>query len=387
VTITGTNLTGASAVKFGAANAASFTVDNATQITATSPAHAAGTVDVTVTTAGGTSATGANDQFTFVAAPTVTNVSPNSGSDAGGTSVTITGTGFTNASAVNFGATLATTFNVDSDTQITAGSPAHAAGTVDVTVTTAGGTSATSANDQFTFTTAGGGGPTLVGTCTGQVLLATPNPALTDVTQNGVKINGALASVQHTSPVQKIGGRCDASPRPGDPHVPAPTGDLHPKAESFALLGNTSCAPPAVDPNASQAYAENGKVTWTMNETYVDPITNLSHSYKIQADIAVLGTGQNGNGPDVEDIQGIVLTGLAPGAIVRGTIWQDPVIKTGGATGFNTGYEVDNAGVTACADATAGNALIKKLMIGGGGTSATSLIGSSTEGVKFEIGE
>src|SRR5262249_39994677 len=35
----------------------------------TSPAHTAGTVDITVTTAGGTSATNANDQFTFVAAP------------------------------------------------------------------------------------------------------------------------------------------------------------------------------------------------------------------------------------------------------------------------------------------------------------------------------
>ena len=51
MTITGTNFTGATAVKFGATNAASFTVNSATSITATSPAGS-GTVDVTVTTVG-----------------------------------------------------------------------------------------------------------------------------------------------------------------------------------------------------------------------------------------------------------------------------------------------------------------------------------------------
>src|SRR5205823_3641635 len=127
------------------------TVNNATQITATAPAHAAGTVDVTVTTTGGTSATGAADQYTYVAAPTVTNVSPAAGTTAAGTSVTITGTNLTGAPAVSFGGTAATTFTVDSPTQITVTAPAHAAGTVDVTVTAAGGTSATGAADQYTY--------------------------------------------------------------------------------------------------------------------------------------------------------------------------------------------------------------------------------------------
>src|SRR4029077_10807132 len=66
VTIMGTNLTGATAVKFGATAAATFTVNTATQITATSPSGS-GTVDVTVTTPNGTSAPGALDHFTFVA--------------------------------------------------------------------------------------------------------------------------------------------------------------------------------------------------------------------------------------------------------------------------------------------------------------------------------
>jgi hypothetical protein len=55
-------------VKFGATAAASLTVDSATSITATSPSGS-GTVDVTVTTAAGTSATGAADQFTYQSAP------------------------------------------------------------------------------------------------------------------------------------------------------------------------------------------------------------------------------------------------------------------------------------------------------------------------------
>ena len=68
---------------------------NDTTITADSPAGT-GTVDVTVTTPAGTSATSAADQFTYTVAvaPTVTGLSPTTGSQAGGTLVTITGTEF-----------------------------------------------------------------------------------------------------------------------------------------------------------------------------------------------------------------------------------------------------------------------------------------------------
>lgn len=90
-------------------------------------------------------------------APTVASISPTSGPVAGGTTVTVTGTGFagtTGASGVRFGGTNAASYTVNSDTQITAVAPAHAAGTVDVTVTAPGGTSATSASDQFTYVAA-----------------------------------------------------------------------------------------------------------------------------------------------------------------------------------------------------------------------------------------
>jgi hypothetical protein len=84
-------------------------------------------------------------------APTVTMSSPTSGPVAGGTSVTITGTGFTNASLVEFGNTPAASFVVNSDTQITAVSPANSAGFADITVTAVGGTSATGSADKFNY--------------------------------------------------------------------------------------------------------------------------------------------------------------------------------------------------------------------------------------------
>jgi hypothetical protein len=67
----------------------------------------------------------------------------------GNATVTITGTQFTGAGAVLFDGEAATSFTVNSDTQITAVTPAHAAGTVTITVTTPAG-SAESASG-FTY--------------------------------------------------------------------------------------------------------------------------------------------------------------------------------------------------------------------------------------------
>ena len=82
--------------------------------------------------------------------PAVTSLLPASGAEAGGMSVTISGSNFTGATAVAFGGAAATSFVVDSMTQITAITPSGT-GTVDVTVTTPIGTSATSRADQYTY--------------------------------------------------------------------------------------------------------------------------------------------------------------------------------------------------------------------------------------------
>ena len=248
VTITGSGFAGATGVTFGSVPAVSPSVDSDTQITVASPApNASGAVDVTVTTAAGTSATSPADLFTYVtaaaapavtgvspasgaglvtvswlslttarlvpgtspnstdvtpdrpvpvtvtvsppaaapdvsgpvdvvaytgeaasavnpadqfsysgtaAAPAVAGVSPSAGAAAGGDSVAITGSGFTGATDVAFGAASAASMTVDSDIQITATSPAGS-GTVDITVTTPAGTSAQDPADQFTYAPAG----------------------------------------------------------------------------------------------------------------------------------------------------------------------------------------------------------------------------------------
>jgi len=153
VTITGTNLTGATAVEFGATPAAKFTVTSSTSITATSPAHAAGLVDVTVTTAGGTSAISLKDHYKFT--PLVTSVSPTSGPAAGGTTVTVSGSGFalgSSATKIKFGAAASKAVNCASSTQCTAVSPKHEAGTVHVTAVVNKVKSPQTAADQFKFT-------------------------------------------------------------------------------------------------------------------------------------------------------------------------------------------------------------------------------------------
>ena len=143
VTITGTGLAGAKGVSFGGA-AAAITADSATQITVTSPPGNAGTVNIIVVTPSGTAA----GQFTYVAPPVVTAISPARGPTGGGTSVTITGTGLAGATGVSFGGA-AGTITADSATQITVTSPAAGnTGTVNVTVTTPAGTANAG---QFTY--------------------------------------------------------------------------------------------------------------------------------------------------------------------------------------------------------------------------------------------
>jgi hypothetical protein len=143
VTITGTGLSTAIAVHFGA-NTATPTVVSDSVITVAVPAGAAvGSVGVSVTTAGGT-----NNGFTYtyVDVPTVTAFTPGSGPASGGTAVTITGTSLSSTQSVTFGGQSAP-FVVISDTTVTAVAPPTldgAPGPANITVTNTAG-SATAA--------------------------------------------------------------------------------------------------------------------------------------------------------------------------------------------------------------------------------------------------
>jgi prepilin-type processing-associated H-X9-DG protein len=229
VTITGAGFTGAlaSGVLFGTSPATSLTSVTPTQIVAVSPStNTGGPVDVTVsvTLLGNPYKSAVNapaDRFTYL--PVVASLSTSTGPTGGGTSITITGSGFGNASgaltAVNFGSVPASSFTYVSATSITAVAPAvSTAQTVDVTVIVSGATSAINQPaDQFTY-----GAPTVTS------LTNTTGPASggTTVTINGTNFAsgatvtfggvsaGSVAYVSSTqltavSPVSAISGPVD----------------------------------------------------------------------------------------------------------------------------------------------------------------------------------
>ncbi len=153
VTIEGTELGGATEVRFGGVPAASFKVLSGTSITAISPASTAGTVDVTVKGVGGTSAINRKDHFKY--APVVESVSPSHGPVAGGTSVVVVGGGFAvgvGTTAFKFGKATAKSVECASSTSCTVIAPAgKATGAVDVVASIGKSKSAAVTADRFTY--------------------------------------------------------------------------------------------------------------------------------------------------------------------------------------------------------------------------------------------
>jgi phosphodiesterase/alkaline phosphatase D-like protein len=265
VTITGTNLSGATAVKFGSSSATSFKVNSATSITAVSPAGT-GTVHVTVSTPGGTSAPSEADEFSYVPLPAVTGVSPGEGPEGGGTAVTITGTDLSGATVVKFGSADATGVEVTSETTITALAPAGS-GTVHVTVSTPGGTSATSGADEFRYVppptvtgvspnagpTAGGSTVTITGTSLGKATAV----KFGTTAATGVKVNSPT-SITAVSPagsgtvdvrVSTVGGTSATGPADRFNYVPPPTAVT--KAASV-IAQTTTTVNATVNPNGGE---------------------------------------------------------------------------------------------------------------------------------------
>jgi IPT/TIG domain len=144
VTLTGTGFTGATAVNFNGTTAAIFSVVSATQITATVPSGATtGTISVTPLSGPDVISATSFTVTVLPAVPTITSFAPTSAPV--GTVVTLTGTGFTGATAVAFNGTTTAIFVVVSATQITAEVPSGATtGTIAVTTPGGTGTSATS---------------------------------------------------------------------------------------------------------------------------------------------------------------------------------------------------------------------------------------------------
>ncbi len=152
VTILGSGFDGSEDVAFDGLPAAVVLRPDPELIVVAPPAHAAGVVDVTVTsTTTGLSGV-AHGAYIYVPPPTVTLVTPDRGSTLGNAPVTITGTGFQGPATVTFGGSAATSVVVINDTVIHARTPAHAAGTVPVRVENADGQQG-SLDAAYTFTT------------------------------------------------------------------------------------------------------------------------------------------------------------------------------------------------------------------------------------------
>lgn len=134
VTITGTNFTGTTGVTFGGVAATSVVASSDTTITCVAPAHAVGTAVITVTSPGGSGSLLAS-QWTYAVQPVPRTVSPQFSFIAGGSTMTIGGSGFQNGCTVTIDGTPATGVVFIDANHITCNIPAHAAGQVVITVT------------------------------------------------------------------------------------------------------------------------------------------------------------------------------------------------------------------------------------------------------------
>jgi len=139
VTVTGTGFTHSASVVFGGSAAPTVAYISSTELQATTPAHASGTVSVAVAESPHNQSATLTGGFTYSASTTtsigVSNISPTQGPTSGGTVVTVNGTGFQSGATVKFGSTASSAVTVTSSTQIDAMSPAESSGTVAITVT------------------------------------------------------------------------------------------------------------------------------------------------------------------------------------------------------------------------------------------------------------
>lgn len=151
VTVTGDGFVAGTTVAFGGVAADGVTVTSPTTLEADVPAGGPGSVDITATTPEGTSAVSTADLYAF-GVPVVASVTPDTATVAGGTAVTIAGSGFVPGVVVSFGSVPATSVSVNSTgTSLQVTSPAGTAGSVDITVTSPAGTSVASINDLFAY--------------------------------------------------------------------------------------------------------------------------------------------------------------------------------------------------------------------------------------------
>jgi hypothetical protein len=204
VTVLGTGFTPASTVTFGGVPATAVTYESPQTLTAVSPAGS-GMADVVVRSTGGSSDTSTADEFYYGSPPTVIGLNVTQGPSAGGTVVTVHGTGFTGATVVGFGGIPGSEPLVKSDTELQVTTPAEQPGTVDVVVDTPAGGSTVSSADQFTFlaspSTVGPGSTSPVNTTPATINAGTGTTATFD--NAPIRPSCSLKPLSNTIPLAK----------------------------------------------------------------------------------------------------------------------------------------------------------------------------------------
>jgi RHS repeat-associated protein len=335
VVLTGTNFTGATAVKFNGVAATSYTVNSATQITVTVPATAtSGTISVTSSCGTVTSATA----FTVVS---INSFAPTCG--VVGTSVVITGTGFTGATAVKFNGVAATSYTVNSATQITATVPAGATtGLISIVISGATFTSATSFS--VLGITSFAPSSAFVG---GSVVLTGTN--FTGIT--AVKFNGVAATTYTVNSATQITVTVPATATSGTISITSSCGTAT-SANAFTILAGsiTSFSPTCGMPEFSVVITGTGFTGVTaVKFNGIPAYYSVISATEIRADVPEVGATTGpitvittaGTAISASAFSVFGLTSFAPSSAIVG----DNVVLTG--TGFTGTTAVKFNGVTA----------------------------------------
>ena len=148
VTLTGTNFASPMTVTIGGASCTNVQIVSDTTATCTVPSGTLGSADVVVSSpTGDVTLAGA---FSYANDPTISSVSPTSGPSTGGTTITISGTGFVPGTTVKVGGATCTNVVIISSTSLTCTTPAGNPGNAPIVVTTPVGWTTTSVSFNYT---------------------------------------------------------------------------------------------------------------------------------------------------------------------------------------------------------------------------------------------
>ena len=374
VTINGSAFGGATSVLFNGVVAIPATV-TATKVTVAAPTDAS-TGKLTVVTGAGSGLSAA----TFKVLPKLTSFTPPSGPS--GTGVTIAGSGFTDVTAVKFNGVAATSYSVDTSSQITATVPAMAT-TGKLSVVTAGGT-ATSASSFLAVPTISGFAPGSAAAGTTVLVDGTGFGGVTSVKVNGVAASFAVLSklqVRLTVPTGASSGAISVTTA-GGTATSAATLSVLPRVTSFTPSSAAVGATATINGNAF-----GGTTNVLFNGVSAAPVTVTATKITVVVP-ADASTGKltvltaAGSGQSVGTFKVLPkLTSFSPGS---GVVGSSVTISGSGFTDvsavkFNgvaaSTYTVDSSSqITAMVPLGASTGKISVLTAGGTAMSASSFI-------------